>query len=133
MSFWNRLFGKKKAAAPAPEPLRDIPAGAMTSAQTLICDPTASDPERRFSVGKWGLRVAGDEESQRYARGVLKRSAGKSLRLEPHPEAGHRGVISTASQDAHTGGGYKWIHVDVDLRAGTIRFRQGGTTDLPTP
>lgn len=105
--------------------LRDIPAGALTSAQTLRCDPGETDPERRFSVGKWGLRVAEDEDSQRLAKGVLKRSAGKSLRLEPHPQAGHRGVIP--SSKSGTEGGYSWLEVDVDLRSGTIAFRQGGS------
>jgi hypothetical protein len=80
-------------------------------------------------VGSWGLTVIGDEQSHRYARGVLKRSAGKTLRLEPHPEVGHRGVISSV-QVGQQGRGYKWIYVEVDLRAGTIGFRQGESTDL---
>lgn len=102
--------------------MRDIPAGMLTSPVTLSCDPDAADPERRFAVGVWGLTLSGDEESHRLGRGVLKRNAGKTLRLEPHPEVGHRGAIPTRTTE---GTGYSWINVDANLRAGTIGFRRG--------
>jgi hypothetical protein len=130
MSLWDRLFGPSKADDKPKPALREIPEEAMQSAQTLRCEPKAVDPERRFSVGKWGLSIAGDEDSHRLAKGVLKKSAGKTLRLEPNAEFGHRGVISSA-QDAQQGSGYKWLYVDVDLRAGTIRFHQGGSEVWP--
>ena len=90
----------------------------------LGCDPAATDPHRRFFIGKWGLDVVDEAESQRYAESVLKRSAGKKLRLEPNAEVGHRGVISSVKQ-AGDATGYQWIYVDVNLREGTIRFHQG--------
>lgn len=124
MSLWKRLFGKKSSDAEPetpPRPLRDIPDAMMANTLTLSCDPHAADPERRFTVGRYGLTLATDEESQRFGRSVLKRSAGKSLRLEPNAEVGHRGVISRASE----GSGYRWIYVDVDLKAGIISFRDG--------
>lgn len=123
MGFWNRLFGRK--GSPTNQPARDVPESALEAVQTLRCDPHALDPEQRFSVGRWGLRVADDEDSQRFAQGVLRRSAGKTLRLEPHKQAGHRGVIS--SPQSGEGGGYSWLYVDVDLRKGVIRFHQSGT------
>lgn len=126
MGFWKRLFAKKEKLT-EPAVLRPIPAGLLASTVTLSCDPGAVDPERRFSVGQWGLRIADDETSQRIARGVLKRSAGKTLKLEPHPEAGHRGVISSLRRPEE-GGGYSWVYVDADLRRGTIRFHEGDTS-----
>lgn len=123
MSLWKRLFGKAKAGLES-LPLRQIPDGVMASVVTLSCDPHAADPERRFAVGQWGLRVADDETSQRIARGVLKRSAGKTLKLEPHKEVGHRGVISSLRKPEE-GAGYSWIFVDADLRRGLIRFSEG--------
>lgn len=94
----------------------------MSNTLTLTCDPHSADPERRFSVGRYGLRLAEDEESQRFGPRVLKLSAGKSLRLEPNEEVGHRGVIP---RTGGTGSGYRWIYVDVDLKRGTISFRDG--------
>ncbi len=128
MSLWERLLGRKKLTEVEEVVLRDIPESALTSAQTLRCDPQAAEEDRRFSIGKWGLRVVGDEESQRLAKGVLKRSAGKTLRLESHAEGGHRGVISS-KQGVEQGSGYRWITVEVDLRAGTISFAHGGSGD----
>jgi hypothetical protein len=123
MSLWKRLFqGKEKPTPKEERPWRDIPQGMLESPVTLACDPGATDPERRFTVGSWGLRVSGDEESQRLARGVLKRNAGKTLRLEPFAEASHRGVIPTKPTE---GSGYGWISVEADLRAGTINFQRG--------
>ena len=130
MSLWDRLLRRTKAVDHPKPTLREIPDEAMKSAQTLSCEPKAVDPERRFSVGKWGLKIDGDDDSHRLAQGVLKKSAGKTLRLEPNAEVGHRGVISSA-QDAQRGSGYKWLYVDVDLRAGTIRFYQGGSEMWP--
>lgn len=121
MSLWQRLFGSRNKEAERP-PFREIPSAMLSAVVTLHCDPAAADPERRFRVGSWGLRVAGDEESQRLGHGVLKRNAGKTLRLEPHPEVGHRGVIPTRPAE---GSGYGWIHVDANLREGTITFQRG--------
>jgi hypothetical protein len=125
------LFGKaKNPKAEPPVARRDIPDAAMESVQILRCDPSALDPDQRFSVGKWGLIVTGDEDSLRLAKGVLNRSAGKTLRLEPNAEVGHRGVISSAGGRSENAG-YKWLYVDVDLRAGSIRFHQGGSEVWP--
>ena len=133
MSFFKRLFGKGKGEEKRVQTtLRNIPPGLLSSVVTLSCDPRATDPVRRFAVGKWGLRVASDEDSQRIARGILKRSAGKTLKLEPHPEAGHRGVISSMRK-AEEGGGYSWIYVDADLRAGIISFREGDASAFQVP
>jgi hypothetical protein len=119
MSLWERLFGKAKPTTPTPV-LRDIPDSALRSAQVLNCDT-----ERGFRIGKWELSMVDDPDSQRLGRGVLKKSAGKTLRLEPTPDGGHRGVISSVKK-TDDGGGYRWINVDVDLRTGLIRFSEGG-------
>lgn len=126
MGFFD-LFRRKPKNAPTEPVGRDIPPSALTSEQTLRCDSETRDPERRFSVGHWGLKVADDAESQRLAKAVLKRSGGKSLRLEPVAgSAIHRGVISS-SRGNQAGGGYRWIDVEVSLPEGVIRFTEGGT------